>query len=69
MRTVPAVSRNLASLGSLGMCSERLVRRTARPKPISLAGSRKRPVNSPYSMLPSWFVSQHSSRNSISSAL
>ncbi len=39
LRTVPADSRNFASLGSFGMCSDRFVSRMARLKPISLAGS------------------------------
>jgi hypothetical protein len=41
--------------------------RTARLKLISLEGSRKQLRKPAYSMLPSWLVSVHSNKNSISS--
>lgn len=54
-------------LGSLGMCSDRLVSRTAMVKPMSLAGLWKRSVNSLKSTLPSWLASTHIMMYSISS--
>ena len=48
-----------ANLGSLGMCSARLVSRTATLKPMSLAGLWKRSLNSLKSTRPSWLASTH----------
>ena len=65
---VPADSKNLANLGSLGICSDKFVRSTAKLNPIAFEGSTYLPVNSPKSILPSGLVSQHPIRNSTSSA-
>ena len=54
-------------LGSLGMCSDRLVSRTAIVKPMSLAGLWNLSVNSLKSTLPSWLASTHIMMYSISS--
>ena len=57
----------LTYLGSLGMCSLRLVSRTATLNPMSLAGLWKRSVNSLKSTFPSWLASTHIMMYSISS--
>lgn len=55
--------------GSLGICSERFVSRTAMVKPMSLAGLWKRSVNSVKSTFPSWLASTHIMMYSISSLI
>ena len=54
-------------LGSFGMCSDKLVSRTAMVKPMSLAGLWNRSVNSLKSTFPSWLASTHIIMYSISS--